>query len=72
LPVACPAEHAGEIARLVAQPLRLLPDKGFEQAQQPAPALHRAAEIVDPLGVGFRRVLDRRAGLGEDVARHPA
>ena len=48
------------------------PDERLEQAQQRPPALHRPAEIVHRLGVGFRRVVDRRARLGEDVAGHRA
>src|SRR5262245_56225207 len=70
--VARPAEHAGEIARLAAQSPRLLPDRGIAQAQQRTPALHRAAEIVNGLGVRSRRVFDCGARLGEDVAGTPA
>ena len=72
LGVARPRERAGEIARLVAQPLGGLAHERLEQAQQRPPALHGATEIVHPLGVGFRRVVDRRTRLGEDVARHRA
>ena len=72
LGVAWSRERASEIARLVAQPLGGLAHEGLEQAQQRPPALHGAAEIVHPLGVGFRRVVDRRARLGEDVAGHRA
>ena len=60
LRVARAGQRAGEIARLVAQALRFLPEKGLEQAQQRAPALHRPAEIVHRLGLGFRRILDGR------------
>ena len=70
--VARAGQRVGKVAPLVAQPPRLLPDKWFDQAQQRAPALHRAAEVVDRVGVGLGRIFDRRACLGEDVTRHAA
>ena len=48
------------------------PEKGLEQAQQGAPALHRPAKIVHRLGLGPGRILDGRTRLGEDVVRHAA
>jgi hypothetical protein len=33
---------------------------------------HQRGSRLGLLGVGFRRVIDRGAGLGEDVAGHPA
>src|SRR5262245_39640866 len=70
LRVACAGQRAREVARLVAQASRLRPDKRLEQAQERAPALHRAAEIVHRLGIGVCRVLEGRARLSEDVAGH--
>ena len=72
LRVARPGERARQIASLVAQAPGRFPDERLEQAQQRPPALHRPAEIMHRLGVGFRRVVDRRVRLGEDVAGHRA
>ena len=72
LGVARPGERTREIARLVAQAPGVLLEKGFEQAQQGAPALHRPAKIVHRLGLGPGRILDGGTRLGENVVRHAA
>ena len=72
LGVARAGQRAGEIARLVAQALCFLPEKGFEQAQQRAPTLHGPAKIVHRLSLGSGWILDGRPRLGEDVVRHAA
>src|SRR5262249_52066611 len=63
-----PVRALAKVAPPAPQPPRLLPEKRLDQAQQRAPTLHRAAEVVHRLGVGLRRIFDRRACLGEDVA----
>ena len=68
LRVARDGKFAREVARLGAQPPRIVAEKGLEQPQQRAPALHRLAEVMDRGGVGLRLVVQYRARFGQDVA----
>ncbi len=67
LRVAGAAERAGVVASVRAQALAVGAEERFEQAQQGAPALHLAAEVMDRPGVRARRVLDGSPRGGEDV-----
>ena len=68
LRIARAGQLAREIARLRAQPPSVLAEKGFQQAQQRAPALHRLAVVVNRGGVGRALIVEHRACFGQDVA----
>ena len=69
LRVARARQSARLIARLGAQPPRIVAEKGFHQPQQRAPALHHLAQVVNRYRVGPFRVIEHGARLGQDIAR---
>ena len=69
LGIARTGEFAREVARLPAQPPRVIAEKGVQQPQQRAPALQRLAQIVNRDGVGRFLVIENGPRLGQDIAR---
>ena len=70
--VARPAQRACEVARLVTQVPRLVGSERLDEAQQRAPALHRAAKIVHRLRIRLGRIGDGRVPLRDDGVGHGA
>ena len=67
--IARAGQFARLIARLGAQPPRIVAEKGFQQPQQRSPALHRLAQVVNRYRVGLFRVIEHGARFGQDIAR---
>ena len=64
-----PASSRPKSRACAAQAPRVVAEKGLEQPQHRAPALHRLAEVVDRGRVRLCLVVQHRARFGQDVAR---